>query len=459
MVRRHKHSSADLAKWGKRAREKVRLYLSRYRLKQKDLTLSASTIGRVWKPEAGFTTWFANVDRLYTELNHLATRRSAPPPAKWSEFFGEDFPRHQEEDRETVRTYNHVQVPREQVRDLASSLIEYLLAQARLAKLAENVWKASELFDIVARILALSGEWEEAIDVLGELTKLNAATGDFHYEADALLRLSQALLQLSDNSEVERAQKHIDEGLALIESHQDSGPPYRTLLRLHNYQSEALIALGRYSEARDILTHRCLPLATRRCSQAATASVWHRLGVVCTRLGGDDLNAAFAYLVASLSMRIRLNLKSQAAQSLLQMGLVHFGRAELLQALFILNLSARYQQALGDREHIAKTLLHIGETYLRLADSMSDVPADSTIYIKPSEEYFSDETERRILLTLSGQLTLESLTVPSQRQRILHLARSKLMKCQHLAGRTENSLDANAAKAERLLEYIGSLDE
>lgn len=356
--------------------------------------LSRAVIYRILSNEKGWLReeWLCALAKLFNRINAKLPdekRRS------WQDVFGEGFP--VPPLRPDSALSNYADVARSELRRRARPLAEFLDAEFSIAADQQNVWKASQLLIRLCELYELTAEWSRAADRFAILAELNRTTGDFHYAADALLRRGIALFYDGMAAEAETSFR---KGLDLLTDYSNKIPPPRTQLRLLNYLAMARSEQGDHAQARNLLETKSLRLAKDRGSDAALASVWNRLGVVCLKL--DDVPAAFDYLVKALERRTELKMRSEAARTLLTLGAAHERLGALPEAIAVWKLSATLQKKLGDHEWLARTCYELGRGYAQLSRT-TRWPESSMIMVTLSKTNFPDVRELRALKALSDQ--------------------------------------------------------
>ena len=151
------------------------------------------------------------------------------------------------------------------------------------------------------------------------------------------------------------------------------------------------------------------------------ASVWNRLGVVCLKL--DEVPDAFDYLVRAIEKRADLEMRSEAARTLLTLGTAHERRGELSQAIAVWHLSANLQKKLRDYEWLARTCFELGRSYGRMRRTMQRGHQSEIVVVFDASSFW-DSRELRALRMLSGMDNPPPVVV--KRERLVSMAREQL---------------------------------
>jgi tetratricopeptide (TPR) repeat protein len=280
--------------------------------------LSESTVKRIRraKLDKQFDKWFPKLERLFRRFVAVAHTGGVVPITE-QEVFGKWRCFTRTVDHPVADVSGQAAIQRKRLAILAGPLIDALLTEARYAGQMKNVWKASELLNHACRLLELTGGWEEASDHLVRLARLNAQTGDFDFQADALLRLGQSRYHAKN---FPAAAEIFRSGLEVLKHRQDKSPPQRIVLRLNSYLAMASMKSDA-DRAHAILVDECLPLARANGWRAAEASVHNRIAVV--DLSRNRLPDALKSILQATKIRFKLQLRSEAARSLLTLADIH----------------------------------------------------------------------------------------------------------------------------------------
>lgn len=359
-----------------------------------------------------YAEWVRDVRRVFNALTTLVVQKVGRKP-KWVEVFPS-----LREDEEVAADPSLVRarLSSEPIVEAALPLLTELQSAYLSRKANENYWRTGDLLVRMISVYELIEDWGAAATLLGDLARINKVTGDFYFEADALLRQGQAYYNLRD---FEAAHQALTRGVEVIEDNHPKAPPYRTKLRLLNYLAMVKAESGNLDEAVSMLENDCLDLAAKHCSQVAVANVHHKIGSFKVR--ARDPQGALLHLTASLATRRDTRMMSEVSRTLKEIGCA-FDQLEKTEiALLVWEIAYHLQSKHEDRDIMGHTLHLSGCGFQKISEM--DLP--KTASCKP--KWINDPKLQTVLMRLQDDERVPDLVVRSK-EKALQEGRRRLQR-------------------------------